>query len=281
MGGRNSRKQFPDKLAAVSHRRHASLNSKVEIFCLGNLSVRTNPTSLLAPLKRNSQPTALLQLLIAAGPHGVDKTEAEIKLWTRAQTELADNTLDTTLYRLRKLLGNHMTIEVANGIVRLDETHVRVDAWIFAEVAEELCVRMQASSISVESKEIADHCDYLFDLYKGHFLAKDRTTPWIAQMRDTLQSKFFRAIKLAGTRWQAMQEWDQAVQLYERALELDNFAEEIHRELMRCHLARGEFADVVRVFRRCRDLFSLVLGVGPSDATEKVYRQALARTSST
>ncbi len=279
MGGQNSGKQVPDKLAARPLRRLASLNPKVEIYCLGDFSVRANATSSLAPLKRNSQPTALLQLLVAAGPHGVDKTEAEIKLWTRYQAELAENTLDTTVYRLRKMLGNHNTVEVANGIVRLDEAHVRIDAWVFAEVAEEFCVRMQASTRAAESNEIADRSNDLFDLYKGHFLAKDQTTPWIVQMRDALQAKFFRAIKLAGARWQAIKEWEHAVHLYERALELDNLAEEIHRELMRCHLARGEFADVVRVFRRCRELFSVVLGVGPSDATEKVYRQALAGKS--
>ena len=67
--------------------------------------------------------------------------------------------------------------------------------------------------------------------------------------------------------------------LYERALELDNLAEEIHRELMRCYLARRESADAVRVFRRCRELLSVVLGVTPSAATETLYRQALAEPS--
>ena len=99
------------------------------------------------------------------------------------------------------------------------------------------------------------------------------------QMRDSLQSKFFRAIKLTGAYWQATQHWDRAALLYERALELDNLAEEIHRELMRCYLARRESADAVRVFRRCRELLSFVLGVMPSEATETLYRQALAEPS--
>ena len=95
-------------------------------------------------------------------------------------------------------------------------------------------------------------------------------------MRDALQSKFLRSIKLAGAYWQTTRHWDRAVQLYESALELDNLAEEFHRQLMRCHLAQHEFADAVRVFRRCRELLSLVLGVMPSDATEALYHQALA-----
>ena len=45
---------------------------------------------------------------------------------------------------------------------------------------------------------------------------------------------------------------------------------------MRCYLARRESADVVRVFRRCRELLSVVMGVTPSEATETLYRQVLA-----
>lgn len=264
---------------AQSRGRRARALATVEIFSLGHLALRTDPKSIPITVKRNSQPTALLQLLITAGPNGLDKTEAELKLWPQAQAEIADNTLDTTLYRLRKMLGNSLAIELTNGIVRLNDAHVRVDAWVFSEEAEAFCTRLQSPSRVVESHEISAHCERLFDLYKGHFLATEQVTPSIVQMRDTLQAKFFRAIKLAGGRLQATQQWRHATQLYERALELDNLAEEIHRELMHCHLARGEFADVVRVFRRRRELLSLVLGVTPSEATEKVYRLALAGKS--
>lgn len=261
------------------HPRMIDKQAHIEIFFLGHLALRTDPKSAPTPLKRNSQPTALLQLLVTAGPIGIDKAEVELKLWPHAQIELADNTLDTTLYRLRKILGDHRAIEVDNGIVRLNENHAWVDAWNFAGEAETFCTRMKSTVRALAPKEIDTHCDRLFYLYRGHFLAMDVATPWIVQTRDALQSKFFRAIKLTGARWQTLRDWNRATQLYERALELDNLAEEIHRELMLCHLAQHEFAAVVNVFRRCRELLSLVLGVAPSEATEKVYRQALAQQS--
>lgn len=251
----------------------------VEIRCLGHFSLRQHALSTPTPLKVNSRPAALLLLLIAAGPEGIEKIDAEVKLWPQAGTAPANSTLDTTLYRLRKLLGSQRGIEVTNGMVRLDEHYVSVDAWTFVVEAEVLNARLQSSAIPADSEQIAIRCERLFDLYKGPFLAQDLKTPWVMQMRDSLQSKFFRAIKLTGAYWQAMQHWDRAALLYERALELDNLAEEIHRELMRCYLARRESADAVRVFRRCRELLSVVLGVLPSEATETLYRQALAEPS--
>ncbi len=261
-----------------SARGRATADAIVEICCLGHFSLRQSSNSAPTPLKGHSRPAALLLLLIAAGPEGIEKIDAEVKLWPQAGTAPADSTLDTTLYRLRKLLGSQRGIDVSNGIVRLDERYVSVDAWTFASEADALKACVQSSANTGEFEQIAIRCERLFDLYKGPFLVQDLKTPWVMQMREALQSKFFRAIKLTGAYWQATQHWDRAALLYERALELDNLAEEIHRELMRCYLARRESADAVRVFRRCRELLSVVMGVTPSAATETLYRQALAES---
>lgn len=175
----------------------------VEIRCLGLFSLCQSPKTMPTPLKGNSRPAVLLHLLIAAGPQGIEKIDAELKLWPDAQTAPADSTLDTTLYRLRKLLGSQRAIEVSNGILRLDERYVSVDAWTFASEADALKACMQSSANTGEFEQIAIRCERLFDLYKGPFLPQDLKTPWVMQMRDSLQSKFFRAIKLTGAYWQA------------------------------------------------------------------------------
>ena len=110
----------------------------VEICCLGHFSLRHRSNSTPTPLKHNSRPAALLLLLIAVGPQGIEQIDAELKLWPHAQTAPADSTLDTTLYRLRKLLGSQRGIEVCNGIVRLVERYVSVDAWTFAAEVDAL-----------------------------------------------------------------------------------------------------------------------------------------------
>jgi LuxR family transcriptional regulator, maltose regulon positive regulatory protein len=254
----------------------ARTNQPIEICCLGRFSLRKrgDPASIF--LQVNSRPSALLQLLIVASGQGCERSEAEIKLWPRAQTDLSDSALDTTLYRLRKLLGDQQAVLVENGLIRLNERQVSVDAWRFAAEAGALCADLQLPTRDAQHEAIALRCKRLFELYQGPFFAQDLKSPGVAQLRDALQSKFLRSVKFAGRYWQAAQKWEQAMQLYESALEIDNLAEELHRELMRCHLARREFSDVVRVFRRCRELLLMVMGVAPSEATEMIYRQALA-----
>ena len=43
---------------------------------------------------------------------------------------------------------------------------------------------------------------------------------------------------------------------------------------MRAHLALGEQAEALRVYRRCRDLLASVLGTTPNAATQALYAQA-------
>ncbi len=264
----------PEK-AKTPAKRAPKSNVRIEIRCLGQFSISSaNATS--RHLQVNSRPLLLLQLLITGGPAGIERSDAEMKLWPHGQAELSDGALDTTLYRLRKLLGDPKAVTVENGIVRLSAQIVRVDAWQFSNEADRLEAQIASLSNTLSPGAIAFQCNNLLELYCGHFFAQDCKSPWVARMRDVLQSKYLRNVKLAGQFWQAARQWERAVALYETALEIDNLAEEIHRELMRCHLARREFADVVRVFRRCRELLSIVMGVKPSEATDAIYRLALA-----
>jgi DNA-binding SARP family transcriptional activator len=66
-------------------------------------------------------------------------------------------------------------------------------------------------------------------------------------------------------------DWERAAQIYERGLELDNLAEEFYQRLMICHRERGNVADAVRVYRRCRENLSVVLGIPPSAGTTSLY----------
>lgn len=66
----------------------------------------------------------------------------------------------------------------------------------------------------------------------------------------------------------------EAAQIYERGIQQDNLAESLYRGLMRCHLAAGQASEAIRVYRRLRELLSVVLSVSPDAQTEALYRQA-------
>jgi DNA-binding SARP family transcriptional activator len=61
-----------------------------------------------------------------------------------------------------------------------------------------------------------------------------------------------------------------AIDLYERTVKLDYLAEPIYRQWMLCHRERGEKAEALQVYRRCKELLSLVLGMPPFAETHSV-----------
>jgi two-component SAPR family response regulator len=91
-------------------------------------------------------------------------------------------------------------------------------------------------------------------------------------MRERLRGKFVRLVDWAGQREEATGQWQQAIALYEKGLEADELTESFYQGLMRCHRALGRNAEAMSAFRKMRHLLSVVLGIGPSEAS-----QALAR----
>jgi len=54
---------------------------------------------------------------------------------------------------------------------------------------------------------------------------------------------------------------------------LDNLAEALYCGLMICQLAVGDHGEALRVYRRCRELLSVVLGLQPTAKRQAVYRR--------
>ena len=67
------------------------------------------------------------------------------------------------------------------------------------------------------------------------------------------------------------------IDLYRRGLEADNLAEPLYRGLMRALAAKGDHAEALNAFRRCRELLSIVLGTEPSGETERLHREIMER----
>ncbi len=70
--------------------------------------------------------------------------------------------------------------------------------------------------------------------------------------------------------------FDQEALRYAReALALDPYRETSHVQLMRLHMSRGNRAEALRAYERCRDVLARDLGVTPTQQTERAYREIL------
>jgi LuxR family maltose regulon positive regulatory protein len=153
--------------------------------------------------------------------------------------------------------------------VSLNRDLVWVDAGAFerafgdAEAAE-------GTSSEVSLQHAIDH-------YRGSFLPDDTGEHWTVSARERLRSRFIAGLSGLAQRYEQGDQIEPAISLYRRGIETDELAEDFYRGLMRCYRAREERAEALAVYRRLKQILSVILGIGPSPATEQLARELRTR----
>jgi DNA-binding SARP family transcriptional activator len=250
----------------------------LRIHALGAFRVLRDGEPLRFATKAQKKPLELMKALVALGGEGVDSSRLAAILWPDAGGDAAKVSFDSTLYRLRKLIGLEAALVLNEGKLSLDPRHCWVDVDQFDRAARDADAVAQDAAATPE--RVAGAAARLRDAYPGHFLAGDEDQGWLMPMRDRLRAKLVRTALALGRRLQAAGRAHEAAELYERTLELDNLAEELYRQLMLSQRDLGEHAAALRTYRRCRELLSVVLGTKPAPETEAVRRSLDLQASS-
>jgi two-component SAPR family response regulator len=93
---------------------------------------------------------------------------------------------------------------------------------------------------------------------------------WAESPREKMRSALLRAVAHLGQCYEDRERWEEAASCYRKGLEVDELAEAMYRRLMVCHIRRGQEAEALSVYRRCRKTLSSVLGVDPSAETRSI-----------
>jgi DNA-binding SARP family transcriptional activator len=190
-------------------------------------------------------------------------------LWPDADGAAAKTSFDSTLFRLRKLLDVENALVLSAGKLSLARSLVWTDVWALEAAFDAAQPGSQTDGARAAAERIAAR---VLDAYPGPLLGADEH-PWIAKPRDALRARFVRTLMRLGEELEAKADWERAIDVYRRGLEADNLAESFYRGLMRALAATGDQAEALNVFRRCRELLSIVLGIKPSAETDRLYRE--------
>lgn len=232
---------------------------RVKVWALGPFRVEHDDTSLVSDGRAQKKPLELLRALIAAGARSVPSWQLMAALWPDSDGDAAQHAFETTLYRLRKLMDCEEALILFEGALTLNARVCWVDAWAF-----DACLETDNWDNGADLAHAGS--ERALELYRGKLLSTEEG-PWALAPRDHLHRRYLDTVDRVGGCYEAAGRWSDAMILYERALSIDDLAELAYRGLIRCHLRCGEPGEALRVFRRCRELLSIVLGVPPSTAT--------------
>jgi len=241
---------------------HHSWPYPVKIYTLGRFKVLHNNS----PLPRNTpaKPLELLKALIAFGGRDVSQEHLADALWPDAEGDTGRRIFDTTLHRLRKILGKEDLLILANGLLTLDSRYCWVDLW---------GLKRELSSIETilrEDKgdsELEQRMEQLWKLYPGPFLSGDNTKSFSLTTREQLHVRVVSLLQNFGRHLEDCNNHEAAITCYEKALGIDPLVEHFYQRLIQLYIGTGRRADAVKIYKRCVRTFKQLLDVAPSPET--------------
>lgn len=248
----------------------------VRIYTLGRFTVLIDDQPMHAGRKAQHKPLELLKVLIAQGSREVGEETLTTILWPDTDGDAARKAFDTTLHRLRRLLGNDRAVVLHDRRLSLDSRYCWVDTWAFERALSEAAILLANPAVDPQGTALAAVAERAQALYHGTFLGKETGAAWSISLRERLRSRYLRYVVGVGARWQQLGQWERAVECYRTGLEVDELAEQLYQDLMRCHQQLGQRSEALSVYRRCRFVLSVALGITPNAQTESIYQRLRA-----
>ena len=236
----------------------------LRIHALGGFEILADGDRLKFGQKAQHRLLDLLRAVVAGGPDGVSAQTLADALWPDSDGDNARNTLQVSLYRLRRLLGREDVLFVQDGKVRLKREACWVDAWAFDDRVSRL------RELAVDDPRFDETAARALRLYRGPLLSRENEQSWILPQRERLRQAWLWTIRAAGQRREAECRWVGAAELYQQALAVDPDTEELYRRLMHCQRESGAAEDALDTYARCRRHLEHALGRQPSLDTERM-----------
>lgn len=224
---------------------------------------------------------ALLKLLLTGGGRVFSRDEILEALWPDVSPAAAERSLRVTVSLLRRALEpdlergaeSRYVLGRRPGYLFDSESGCAVDTWEFDERRR----RAQAARDAGRLEEAIREYREADRMSCGEFLAEDPYEEWASEPRRawgearlTVLCDLSECLALRGG-------YGEAVEVCARALALDRYREESHRQLMLYHYCSGEQTLALRTFRSYARMLKEELGATPSPEMGRLREQIEAR----
>jgi DNA-binding SARP family transcriptional activator len=215
----------------------------IKLCTLGKLDIHCEDKRLTLSAKTPKKTLELLKLLVCKQGQETARDAVIDQLWPDTDGDRAIQNFDTTLHRLRKLLGRNEAVSIEAGRLTLNPTLCWVDAWHFETLMD------QAKSISNPTKQI-ELLTGCIALYSGPFDGLHDENTWGVGYAERLKARWIDAVVTLGKQLNESEQIEQAEDLFQQALALDDTVEPFYRELMTALSAQGRTAEALLTFNR-------------------------------
>jgi DNA-binding SARP family transcriptional activator len=219
---------------------HPSWPWPVKVRALGPLALETRGSVAHGAKSTSAQrPLDLLRALVCVAPAPLPVQTAIGWLWPDDHSADDRKLFDTTLHRLRKLMGDDQAVRLEGGKLSLDAERVWTDVGALAAVLDD-----DAADATVRARA-------LLLLVRGRLLAGDEA-PWIRLARTRWRRRIAHAVKKIGDE---VGDVELVLDLLDGLFDADPASEPLMRRLserLEGHNQHGRAKDVLELFNAAR-----------------------------
>jgi len=192
----------------------------IRIYSFGQESVSIDGKLIEHTSKSPTKILELLAAIIAFGGRNVSCHQLGQVLWPDSDGDIVQQSLETAVHRLRKLIGKQAII-VNAGKVSFNDKICWLDLWAFEETTDLLDSALTEES---DCKLVIKLTDRMLGFYHGSFLSQS-DYGWVKPKQEQLQKILFRLIDRAVNYHEKYQETDRVCFLLEKKLEVESMLE--------------------------------------------------------
>lgn len=247
------------------------MEDSVRIQMMGHYLVYINEQRVENPVAKSRKGAALMAFLILHGGRQVPNQRLMRALWPGNSATNPENALKTLVSRLRTLLnqmapGLGKCIVSDRGAYHWDpEAGVRVDVVEIMELLDRLGVERDEKALKAGYKRLLEL--YQGDLYQTGDLDEE------AAYAEQLHSRYLTAVYNYIDLLNREEQYNEISAVCRTALEVDNFDDRLHIELMKAMVNLDRTSDALTQYKHATDITYRYLGAEPSDEMKAFYRQ--------
>lgn len=238
----------------------------------------------LAPFGAESARALLVYLILNPGEAFSRDYLAEL-LWSELSPDSILANLRTALHRLTHLLRNDQAhppfLEITRKAVRFNPNS---DFWVDVNALNHLFefTRTHSHRRITACPTCLSYLEHAVGLYRGDLLTGVRIDSqpyeeWMTIHRMQLHNKMMDALGSLALYYEKRRDYTRAEEYIRRHLELEPWREEMHRQLIRLLLLRGQRSAAMAQYEFCRRAMAQSFGVAPDPETSALYEQIVSQ----
>jgi len=195
--------------------------------------------------------------------------------WEDLPFKNARRCLSTTLWRLRKGLPDGIDCLAISetGNVRFARSDSQwIDILSFEEKAHH-GLRLSLGEMDAADATVLEEA---ISLYRGNLL-DGYYDEWVLQERERLHLLYLRTLSRLMRYYGERNELSKGILHGQRLLTVDPLREQIHRDLMRLYMKKGERSLAIQQYETCRHVLVNELGIAPMPETQALHKQLISQ----